>query len=120
MSKVSAAFGEAIKSFLKDHGLTFRAAAFRSGISAAYWKDMSDGRVPSEDVIERICGSFEDLDENELRTAAGYALRIESADAVTAVEFALRGQPAIPDEGKKQIVDFVKKIQNRYSQREDK
>ena len=119
MSKVSAAFGEAIKSFLKDHGFTFRAAAFRSGISAAYWKDMSDGRVPSEEVIERISGSFEDLDENELRSVAGYAPRPETMDAVKAVEFALRGQPAIPDKGKKQIVDFVKKIQQKYSAADD-
>ena len=51
MSKVSAKFGEIVLAFLKRNGLTFRAAAFKSGISAAYWKDMSDGRVPSEDVV---------------------------------------------------------------------
>ena len=115
MSKVSAAFGEAIKSFLKGNGFTFRAASFRSGISAAYWKDMSDGRVPSEEVIQQISGSFEDLDENELRALAGYAPRAENMDAVKAVEFALRGQPGIPDKGKKQIMDYVKKIQQKYA-----
>ena len=114
MSKVSAEFGELISSFLKRNGLTYRAAAFGSGISAAYWKDMSDGRVPSEDVIERISEAFDGLDENDLRAAAGYAPKPESMDAVKAVEFALRGQEDITDEGKRQILNFVKKIERRY------
>ena len=114
MSKVSSEFGERIKSFLKDNGLTFRAAAFASSISAAYWKDMSDGRVPSEEVIIKITQAYPELDENELRTAAGYAVRVDRMDAVKAVEFALRGQSNIPDEGKQQILSFVEEIEQRY------
>lgn len=117
MSKVSRAYGNLIKSFLASNSLTFRAAAFGSGISAAYWKDMSDGRVPSEDVISRISACFEDLDENELRAAAGYAPRSDSLDAVKAVEFALRGQSSLPEEGKQQILEFVKEIEQRYGKR---
>lgn len=115
MSKVSAAFGEIIKNFLKEHKLTFRAAAFKSGLSAAYWKDMSDGRVPSEQVITQIAQCFDDLDENELRLAGSYALNPDKMDLVQAVDFAMRRNQAMPDEGKKQIIDFVKKIQKRYA-----
>ena len=115
MAKVSAEFGKIIKSFLECNSLTFRAAAFGSDISAAYWKDMSDGRVPSESVIAQIAERFECLDENELRIAAGYGPKMETMDPVEAVEFALRGQQSIPDEGKSQIVEFVRKMQRQYS-----
>lgn len=119
MSKVSPAFGEIIKRFLRDNALTFRAAALQSSISAAYWKDMSDGRVPSEEIIERISTCFEGLDENDLRAAAGYAPKPENMNAVKAVEFALRGHQSIPDEGKQQILDFVRQMEADYGERDD-
>jgi len=118
MSKVSIKFGELILSFLKRNKMTFRAAALQSSVSAAYWKDMSDGRVPSDDIITRISGCFEDLDENDLREAAGYSVKTDKMDAVKAVEFALRSQQMIPEEGKRQILDFVKEIEDRYEQKE--
>ncbi len=114
MSKVSKAFGELISEFLQRNSLTFRAAGLASSISAAYWKDMSDGRVPSEDVIAQISSGFDDLDANDLRIAAGYAPRIETMDTIKAVEFALRGHDSIPDEGKRQILDFVRDMEKRY------
>ena len=114
MSKVSVEFGEIIKSFLRGKGLTFRAAAFGSGISAAYWKDMSDGRVPSEECISRMSQSYSELDENKMRIAAGYPPKMESMDPVEAVEFALRSQQSISEHGKRQIVDFVREIRERY------
>lgn len=117
MSRVSVEFGRLVKSFLERNHLTFRAAAFGSGISAAYWKDMSDGRVPSDDVIGQISGSYDDLDENDLRVAAGYGPRMETLDPVRAVEFALRGQESIPDEGKQQIINFVKQTQKKFAKR---
>lgn len=120
MSRVSMAYGQLIDEFLTRNKLTFRAAALASSISAAYWKDMSDGRVPSEEVISKISGSFDDLDENDLLIAAGYAPKTERMDAVKAVEFALRGQKSIPDEGKRQILDFVKEMQTRYGGQGDK
>lgn len=118
MSRVSAEYGTLIKSFLQRNHLTFRAAAFGSEISAAYWKDMSDGRVPSDDVIGQISKAYEDLDENELRVAAGYGARMETMDPVKAVEFALRGQESIPDEGKQQIIDFVKQTQKKFAKKD--
>jgi hypothetical protein len=114
MSRVSPEFGRIIKEFLASRGLSFRAAALQSSISAAYWKDMSDGRVPSDDMVEKIASSFEDVDENELRAAAGYAPIPGRVDPVTAVEFALRGQRSIPEEGKQQILDFVRRIEEKY------
>ena len=117
MSKVSAVFGGMIKDFLKRNGLTFRGAALQTSVSAAYWKDMSDGRVPSEEVIARISAAFHDLDENELRASVGLALKSENVNAVQAVEFALRGQKDIPEAGKQQILDFVNEIQERYGKK---
>lgn len=114
MTRVSSEFGDIVKLFLKNNHLTFRAAALGSGISAAYWKDMSDGRVPSEDVIARIAGSFDGLDENDLLSAAGYALKSNTMDAVRAVEFALRGHKNIPEDGKRQILDFVREMEEHY------
>lgn len=118
MSRVSVEYGKLVKSFLERNHLTFRAAAFGSGISAAYWKDMSDGRVPSDDVIGQISRSYDDLDENELRVAAGYGARLETMDPVKAVELALRGQASIPDEGKQQIIDFVKQTQKKFAKKD--
>lgn len=115
MSKVSKVFGGLISDFMKRKSLTFRAAALETSVSAAYWKDMSDGRVPSEDIIDRICANFDDLDENDLRIAAGYAPKTEKMDAVKAVEFALRGNNKIAAEGKRQILNFVKEMEVRYA-----
>jgi transcriptional regulator with XRE-family HTH domain len=115
MSKVSAEFGERIKKIMKDNSLTFRAAAMRTSVSAAYWKDMSDGRVPSEDVIDRIAAEFPEVDVNDLRVSAGYSPKLSADDPVMAVEFALRGQKKISEEGKKQILDFVKMVEEKYS-----
>lgn len=119
MSKVSHEFASIIKRIISENSLTFRGAALRTSISAAYWKDMSDGRVPSEDVIDRIAAEFPEVDGNELRAAAGYSPKLSANDPVKAVEFALRGQSMIPEEGKKQILDFVKKIERKYSGEEE-
>lgn len=115
MARVSKDFGNIISNFLKNNNLTYRKVALESGISAAYWKDMSDGRVPSEELITKIANIFDDLDENELLISAGYAPKNDNMDAVRAVEFALRGQKNISDLGKKQILDFVARIQEEYS-----
>jgi len=114
MSRVSKVFGGIISDFMKRKSLTFRAAALETSVSAAYWKDMSDGRVPSEDIIARISACFDDLDENDLRIAAGYAPKTEKMDAVRAVEFALRGNRDITAQGKREILDFVKEMEARY------
>lgn len=114
MSKVSSEFGRRIRQILDDKSLTFRAAGLQTSISAAYWKDMADGRVPSQEIIERIAEAMPDVDENELLTAAGYSPKIAEMDAVQAVEFALRGQKTIPEEGKRQILEFVEEMQEKY------
>lgn len=120
MSKVSKQFGAMVSEFMRESDLTFRAAALESSISAAYWKDMSDGRVPSEEIISRMCQRFPQLDENELRAAAGYLPRSDGMDAVGAVEIALRGNRTISAEGKKQILDFVKEKQEQFGVRAEK
>jgi len=114
MSKVSAEFGKMIAEFLKRNGLTFRAAGLQSSISAAYWKDMSDGRVPSEEVVIQISGCFDDLDANKLLEAAGYSPRFDGMDALSAVEFVMHRNNGLPEEGKKQILEFVREVVGRY------
>ncbi|MDO8681913.1 MAG: hypothetical protein Q7N50_00330, partial [Armatimonadota bacterium] len=79
-----------------------------------------DGRVPSEDVLDRIAAAFQDVNVNELRLAAGYSMKPDGADAVMAVEFALRCQNNIPDEGKRQILQLVKDIQAKYAKKANK
>jgi hypothetical protein len=115
MSRVSADFAGLIRSILDQNGLTFRAAGLRTSISGAYWKDMADGRVPSEEVIDRIAAAFNDVNVNELRLAAGYSMKPNSSDAVTAVDFALRSQKSIPEEGKQQILALVRQIEEKYT-----
>ena len=117
MSKISADFGRLISKMLSDNALTYRAASLRTSISGAYWKDMADGRVPSEDVIDRIAAAFPEVNVNELRLAAGYSMRPDETDAVTAVELALRGQTDIPEEGKRQILDLVRQVQERHAKK---
>ncbi len=119
MSRVSSEFGDIIKDFLKRNSMTFRAAGLKTGVSAAYWKDMSDGRVPSEDIISKISEPFDDLDENELRAAAGYAPNPATMDALTAVSIALRHQKDISKKAKQQILDFVKEIQDRNKKKKN-
>lgn len=117
MSRVSREFGALVSRFLKESRLTFRAVALETSISAAYWKDMADGRVPSEDIIARMCDRFAELDENELRVAAGYMPRPDGIDAVGAVEIALRGNRTISQEGKRQILEFVREKQEQFENR---
>jgi hypothetical protein len=115
MSKVSPEFGRLISEFLAAKQITFRRASLQSGLSAAYWTDMAGGRVPSEDVIEKIAEAFQDINENELRSAAGYALKPGSIDPVEAVDFVLRGQDRLPEKAKREILDFVRETAEKYS-----
>jgi hypothetical protein len=117
MSRVSPEFGKLVKKFLQDRGLTFRAAGLQSSISAAYWKDMSDGRVPSEEVIKRISQSFDGMSEIELLMSAGYAPKPGQVDSATAVEVVLRGQTDLSDEAKQQILDYVKGKMSKSSKK---
>jgi len=68
--------------------------------------------------LEKMAATFDELNINELRAAAGYAPIPGRVDAVQAVEFALRGQKTIPDEGKQQIIDFVRKVEQKYKKKD--
>ena len=116
MSKVSQEFSEFISKFLQEQGLTFRAAGLLSSVSAAYWKDMSDGRVPTEELLAKVAAAFDEIDENELRVAAGYAPRPDSMDAVKAVEIALRRNKDLSEAAKQEVVEFVRSLVERRAQ----
>ncbi len=117
MSRVSPEFGKLVKSFLQGQGLTFRAAGLQSSISAAYWKDMSDGRVPSEEVIKRMAQSYDGLSEVELLMSAGYVPKPDQVDSATAVGVILRCQTDLSDEAKQQIIDYVMGKMSKTSKR---
>lgn len=53
-----------------------------------------------------------------MRIAGGYAPKMEDMAAVQAVELALRGNKSITDEGKRQIVDYVKEVEKRYGKQD--
>lgn len=71
---------------------------------------MKMGAVPSEAVLERFAKGL-NADLSALRRAAGYE---QPSDPVEAVELALRNVESIPEEGKRQIREFVESIRNKY------
>lgn len=114
MSRNSAQFGKLIKSFLKRNNYTLRKVADMSGISTTYWNNMSNGRVPSPELIDKIADIFDELNRNELKIAAGYIPDNADMDAATAVAIALCPNSKIPQEGIDQILEFVKEIEQCY------
>ena len=118
MSKVSSAFGELIRNFLEKNNLTLRSAGKQTEVSAAYWNDMADGRVPSEEIIHKICLVFKDLDESTLRDAAGLSPVWEEMDIADAVALYLRHNQSIPEAGAKQVIDFVNETIELYENRD--
>ena len=116
MSRTSSEFGEKLRQFLRKNRLTLRDAAFATGLSATYWKNLTDGRIPSARAIDRIADTFPELDANELRVLAGYATKPD-LDPATAVMLTLRTNSGISDEGINQIVDFVREIEEKYGKK---
>lgn len=108
MARVSVLYGKLISEFLKQKKLTLRAAALDTGVSAAYWNDMANGRVPSEEVIQKICTVYPELDENALRDAAGLAPNWAELDISDAVALYLRHNNNLSAEGAKQVIEFVR------------
>lgn len=117
MNKKSENFGSIIRRFRDKSKLSLRAAAAQSGLSAAYWNQMEDGRVPSEQVITKISQIFADLDENELREAAGLAPNWKEMDIAEAVALYMRHNDSVPKEGIDQIAEFVQETIDLYNER---
>jgi len=86
-------------------------ASYKTAISDEWIRKMLHGRVPSEEVLDRLARGL-DADLQKLRIAAGYD---QPADVITAVDLAMRCVDNISDEGKQQIRDFVKRIEKEYS-----
>ena len=116
MSRTSTEFGDKLRQFLRKNRLTLRDAAFATGLSATYWKNLADGRIPSPGAIDKIAEAFPELDANELLMLAGYAPKPE-LDAATAVKITLRSKGEISDEGINQIVNFVREIEEKYGKK---
>jgi hypothetical protein len=80
------------------------------GISQECFRLTRGGKIPSEDVLIKMAEGLE-IDLKKLRVAAGY----EKPDSVAeTVMLALRGTNKIPEEGKRQVIDFVKRMEEKY------
>lgn len=64
-------FGEAVAAVLSEHGLSDRAAQYRTGIDRITMADMRNGYVPRLEQVERFARGF-GLDVDEWRVNAGY------------------------------------------------
>ncbi len=71
MKKVLPQFGEAVSRVLKEHGLSDRAAQFRTGIDRITLASMRSGYQVSLEKVEQFALAF-GLDVNEWRALGGY------------------------------------------------
>ena len=70
----SEAFGPAVERLMNETGVTYRALAAKSGLSAGYLNHLVHGNrpVPSNDVVEALAGAL-DVDPEHFRE---YRLRV--------------------------------------------
>ena len=102
-------FARVVKDFMR--GLSAGQVSLKTGISYEYIRRMAYGHVPSEDVLKRFANGM-NVDLQTLRIAAGYE---QPTDAVEAVALGLRGATNIPEDGKSQIIEFAKMIEEKYA-----
>lgn len=91
LKRVLPQFGEAVARVLEEHGLSDRAAQYRTGIDRITMADMRNGYIPRVEQVEKFARGF-GLDVNEWREMAGYE-RVESPS-----DTLLRGWDAICEE----------------------
>lgn len=111
MARISEGFSDLVSAILDKRCISLRGAMLKTGVTHSVIGEMRKGIIPSRDTIGRFAKGM-GVSEQELMVAAGYE---QATDAVEAVYLALRGATNIPDEGKKQILDFAKKIEQRYT-----
>lgn len=106
-------FGEAVHEALGD--LSPNQASYKTGVSDEYIRKMSQGRVPSEVIIERFASGLE-ADLDKLMVAAGYK---PDPNPMTAVETALRAaRPDLPPDVIDAISQFTRGVLEKYGQEE--
>ena len=120
-ARVRREFAEAVMAALG--GISPNQASYKTGVSDEYIRKMSNGRVPSVDVIRRFAQGM-GVDVQSMLVAAGYeqppaedraaAALSEMDDHMKGIELSLRCTD-IPERGKQQIMDFVKEMQEKYS-----
>ena len=101
-------FGVLVKELMGD--LSYMQVSYKTGISAEYLRLMVNGRVPSENMLQRFADGM-GADIKTLRIAAGYD---QPADLVTRVEIALRSSNEISDQAKEDVLSFVREMVERY------
>jgi transcriptional regulator with XRE-family HTH domain len=86
-----------------------RQVAKEAQVSQGTIGNMLMGMVPSRDVITRVAQAI-GVPVTSMLKAAGY----EIVDTPTAVELALRATEDIPEQGKRQVLDFVECVKAHY------
>lgn len=95
-------------------GLTNEQVSKRTNISAEYVRKMRKlGQVPSREIVESLANGFKDKGDHleHLLIAAGYK---KLSKAVPAIKLCLESVDDIPDQGKQEILMFVKETKARY------
>jgi hypothetical protein len=124
MESTNQRWGRAIKSLLENHGLSLRAAAQKVGRPAlrTYLADWIAGQIPQYRTEIDFLEHFPRQEAIECLDAAEYPVPREWHEAGSlsdALRGLVEGRAAdLPDEGKKQILDFVKEIEEKYRRRE--
>jgi hypothetical protein len=103
-------FADAVREALA--GLTPNQASYKTGVSHEQIRKMRHGVVASDPTLRRFAEGL-GADLHKLRVAAGYEEEPPSG-VVEALGYGLRGAEDISEEGKKQIIEFAKKIREEY------
>ena len=109
---LSTTIREEFKSLVAEicEGLTNEQVFVRTGVSSEYirkWRLL--GLVPKEDQIRKFATGMK-ADLKALRVAAGY----DPEPDVVCAWFALRGVENMPEQGKQQIMQFVRERKAQY------
>lgn len=92
--------------------LSLEQAGIRTGLSGETVRRLKSGKVPEPQTLRAFAEGFADrgADLTELMVICGYE---QPADVLERVCLALRGDTTIPEEGKRQVLDFVRELQGR-------
>jgi len=100
-------FQSILREAMAQRGIGISAAAYKCGVSYEWMRKMVQmGHIPSQEVLALVAKGL-DLDLGRLRLIAGYD---KPRDLIELADLALRADPDISDEGRKQILDLIREV----------